>query len=173
MTQSADFRDYLDRWWDRVKGDSYAAFNYVAHLVDLSTAHDDPSVREAATAKLSEINVGANAPTTKTGANMASTETATITIASAKLANPIIVNLAKEDYPLPVPGTISFIATSAAGAPTLTETITMSADIDGLDLVDDLPIKTFPIDLPGTLGPIVTALATNLDATITFAVTAA
>ena len=120
--------------------------------------------------------VSAGAPTrlaeSGQGTPMAATETATITIESPKLANPLVVTLAKEEYPLPVPGTVKVVATSVAGAPTLEEQLTLSADIDGVDLVDNLPLTKSPVDFSAKLGPVLTALAMAIDATITFAVTA-
>jgi hypothetical protein len=77
----------------------------------------------------------------------------------------------KLPFSLPVvSGTYTAIATSSAGTSTA-ETVTESLNIDGFDVFKDKQIADFPIDIPTALGAIVGKVWTEVDATLTLAVT--
>ena len=97
---------------------------------------------------------------------MATTETATLTISSPAIASPIVLPLAKESYSLPITGTATVTATSAAGT-TLVENVTAVLSVDGLTVYNGT-LSKFPVDL-GFLG----TLLEEADLTLSLSVVAA
>ena len=126
------------------------------------------------THRSSNIANGETSPTSESSKEtiMATTQSATLTITSQELANPIVVQIEKSALNIPVTADATFTMQSPAGT-IVTEQITMSLTVEGFPIVTDKVVADFPVDASGELGTVISSLVKAIDATIVLDIKAA